>query len=133
MGPKTCKVCDNAQSKYKCPNCLIPYCSLPCFRKHKEVPCAKPEPSLQQQLPAAPLTELEKVCYVDEPSDVLQQFQLESIASSTEIREALNHEELKKLIYNIDCSADAGTELDKAMEVEAFCIFSEKVLSTICS
>ncbi|GKU86151.1 hypothetical protein SLEP1_g714 [Rubroshorea leprosula] len=25
-----CQVCNEAQSKYKCP-CLIPYCSLPCY------------------------------------------------------------------------------------------------------
>ncbi|KAG5514697.1 hypothetical protein RHGRI_035924 [Rhododendron griersonianum] len=46
MGPrKKCGVCDEAESKYKCPNCLIPYCSLVCFKKHKEVPCVKPESS----------------------------------------------------------------------------------------
>ncbi|XP_058105426.1 uncharacterized protein LOC131248919 isoform X3 [Magnolia sinica] len=42
MGPRQCEVCKEAQSKYKCPSCLIPYCSLPCFKKHKEIPCAKP-------------------------------------------------------------------------------------------
>nr|GMD69104.1 zinc finger HIT domain-containing protein 3 [Ipomoea batatas] len=35
MGPKKCGVCEEAQSKYKCPSCLIPYCSLTCFKKHK--------------------------------------------------------------------------------------------------
>lgn len=36
-------------------------------------------------------------------------FLITNAASSAEIREALNHEDLKKLIYNIDCSADAET------------------------
>ncbi|KAI5680013.1 hypothetical protein M9H77_01240 [Catharanthus roseus] len=149
MGPKTCKVCDNAQSKYKCPSCLIPYCSLPCYKKHKEVPCVKPEPasreqlqvpcvkpesSSKEQLPvAAPPAEQEKVFYFDEPSEVLQHYQLESVASTSEIREALKDEGLKKLIYNIDSSADAETELNKAMEVEAFRLFSEKIISAISS
>ncbi|KAL4584715.1 hypothetical protein LXL04_009323 [Taraxacum kok-saghyz] len=39
---KGCKVCEKAESKYKCPACFVPYCSLICFKKHKETPCDKP-------------------------------------------------------------------------------------------
>lgn len=74
---------------------------------------------------------VERSYHVDEPSAVLQQLQLESIASSGEIRDALKDKELQKLIYSIDFSADAENELNKAMEVEAFRIFSDKILSTI--
>lgn len=35
MGTK-CLVCDENESKYKCPKCSIPYCSLVCYKKHKE-------------------------------------------------------------------------------------------------
>ncbi|KAL4377584.1 hypothetical protein GQ457_02G016820 [Hibiscus cannabinus] len=35
-GPsRQCQVCNQAQSKYKCPSCLVPYCSLACFKTHK--------------------------------------------------------------------------------------------------
>ncbi|MCO5570215.1 hypothetical protein L7F22_023933 [Adiantum nelumboides] len=44
MGPQKCKVCEDANSKYKCPTCLLPYCSLPCYKRHKETPCVKAEP-----------------------------------------------------------------------------------------
>ncbi|CAL5353548.1 hypothetical protein CsSME_00041590 [Camellia sinensis var. sinensis] len=129
MGPRKCQVCDEAQSKYKCPTCLIPYCSVVCFKKHKEVPCVKPESSSEAKL--SPILHVERSYHVDEPSVVLQQLQLESIASSSEIRDALKDKELQKLIYSIDCSADAENELNKAMEVEAFRMFSDKILSTI--
>ncbi|KAG5514689.1 hypothetical protein RHGRI_035924 [Rhododendron griersonianum] len=49
----------------------------------------------------------ERPYHVDEPGEVLQQLQLQSIASSSEIRDALKDEELQKLICNIDCSPDA--------------------------
>ncbi|KAL4573845.1 hypothetical protein LXL04_020665 [Taraxacum kok-saghyz] len=39
---KGCKVCEKAESKYKCTACFVPYCSLICFKKHKETPCDKP-------------------------------------------------------------------------------------------
>ncbi|RVW79748.1 hypothetical protein CK203_058226 [Vitis vinifera] len=38
MSRRECKVCNEAASKYKCPSCLIPYCSLVCFKKHKGIP-----------------------------------------------------------------------------------------------
>eukprot|EP00158_Paraphelidium_tribonemae_P008142 Partr_v1_DN28487_c0_g3_i2_m42057 len=31
-----CSVCHNDQAKYKCPGCISPYCSIACFRRHKE-------------------------------------------------------------------------------------------------
>ncbi|KAG2716846.1 hypothetical protein I3760_03G147000 [Carya illinoinensis] len=95
MGPRQCRVCKEAQSKYKCPSCLAPYCSVVCFKKHKEIPCAKPVSS-------------------------------ERSTSSGEIRDALKDENLQKIIRNIDCSPDAENELEKAMGVEAFCMFTDK-------
>ncbi|KAG5514693.1 hypothetical protein RHGRI_035924 [Rhododendron griersonianum] len=133
MGPrKKCGVCDEAESKYKCPNCLIPYCSLVCFKKHKEVPCVKPESSAAEvKLTSGVVVHAERPYHVDEPGEVLQQLQLQSIASSSEIRDALKDEELQKLICNIDCSPDAVNEIDKAMELDIFRIFTDKILSTI--
>ncbi|KAK6785926.1 hypothetical protein RDI58_014451 [Solanum bulbocastanum] len=231
MGSKKCQVCDEAQSKYKCPNCFIPFCSLVCFKKHKEIPCGKPEPEPESEpvseekleiykrmqeskdplfgyflkadglmaakgggcwgrweeaivevsvdgaylvcglcigfviagfghnvnvvkfrelkrfrhcfvvfsvflqtaldISPAPALHVEKPIYVDEPGVAVNQSQLESIASSSEILEAIRNKELQKLIYNLDSSLDAENELDKAMEKEEFRIISEKILSII--
>eukprot|EP00268_Persea_americana_P022977 TRINITY_DN22715_c0_g1_i3.p1 TRINITY_DN22715_c0_g1~~TRINITY_DN22715_c0_g1_i3.p1 ORF type:complete len:202 (+),score=43.53 TRINITY_DN22715_c0_g1_i3:160-765(+) len=189
MGPKQCEVCKDAQSKYKCPSCLIPYCSLACFKKHKEIPCTKSLPSNGESLkssatpPPVVLSEssfqvdeqnqvlqkvqlqsiapvvlpersfqvderrqvLQKVqlesiaatwcpersSQVDEYSQVLQKAQLASIASSNEIQDALKNEELQKLIYKIDSSPDAKTELDKVMQQQIFHAFADKILSVI--
>ncbi|CAM8971225.1 unnamed protein product [Rhodiola kirilowii] len=61
MAPRHCQVCNTAPSKYKCPACIIPYCSLDCFKKHKEIPCAKPvvlvENSERNNLPAVVIIE----------------------------------------------------------------------------
>ncbi|KAL8092891.1 uncharacterized protein LOC141693591 [Apium graveolens] len=163
---KKCKVCEEADSKYKCPACLIPYCSLGCFKKHKEVPCGKEvEVPVEEQIDTAeiphvkeaeiphvkeaeipcvkevaavtaeqkftPNPHVERPCFVDEPSVVLQQSQLESIASSSEVLDALKNVELQKLICQIENSADIESEFDKAMEVDAFRLFTDKILSTI--
>ncbi|CAI9107489.1 OLC1v1006849C1 [Oldenlandia corymbosa var. corymbosa] len=132
MGPKTCKVCDKVLSKYKCPACLTPYCSLPCFKKHKETPCAKPVSVSQKDdsSPAPAIIHLDKPYYVDEPSEVLQHSQLESIASSSEIRDLLKDEKLQTLISSMVTSAEPEKELSKAMQMDDFRIFSEKVLQS---
>nr|XP_023886508.1 zinc finger HIT domain-containing protein 3 isoform X4 [Quercus suber] len=159
MGPRKCEVCNEALSKYKCPSCLVPYCSLVCFKKHKEIPCAKPVSSEEKPTPVpeslverpltaeqpgdvlqklqleaiAPVPEslVERPLTAEQPGDVLQKLQLEAIASSSEIRDALKDGNLQKLIYNIDGSPDAENELDKAMGVEVFRTFTEKVLSSV--
>nr|VDD40564.1 unnamed protein product [Brassica oleracea] len=50
MSPRaaqTCGICERVVSKYKCPCCLVPYCSVGCFKKHKgkffslKIPCVK--------------------------------------------------------------------------------------------
>ncbi|KAK9160128.1 hypothetical protein Syun_006469 [Stephania yunnanensis] len=129
MGPRQCEVCKEAQSKYKCPTCFSPYCSLSCFKTHKETPCEKPVPAEEKTI--LPISPLQRPIQVDEPSQVLQRTQLESIVLCAEVRDALKDEELQKLIYKIDSSVVAESELDRAMEVEAFRKFTDKVLSTI--
>lgn len=144
MGPKQCQICHKAQSKYKCPKCYLLYCSLACFKKHKELPCVNPTPSETKTAALESLVEkpsvvdnavvealVEKPLVVDKTGEVLQQFQLEAIASSSEIRDALNDKALQELICQIDCSPIAEIELDKAMADEAFRLFTDKILSTI--
>ncbi|KAF8006234.1 hypothetical protein BT93_K0507 [Corymbia citriodora subsp. variegata] len=130
MGPRQCRVCNEAPSKYKCPSCLVPYCSLACFKRHKEAPCVKPvspdhSEAASQELPGY------RPFNIDNPHDVVQQGQLESLAASSEICDALKDESLQKLICKIDGSADPDTDLEKAMEVEAFRLFADKILSAI--
>ncbi|CAH2077644.1 unnamed protein product, partial [Thlaspi arvense] len=48
-----------------------------------------------------------------------------------EIREALKDEAIRKLICNIDSSSNPLLELDEAMGVEAFRVFTDKILSNI--
>ncbi|XWS76141.1 hypothetical protein CRYUN_Cryun01aG0151200 [Craigia yunnanensis] len=156
-GPsRQCQVCNQAQSKYKCPSCLVPYCSLACFKRHKETPfvksgstndavttSVKPESTNDAETPsvkpesseeiftASPGFQVERKLEVDYSSEVLQILQMRPIASSSEVREALKDEHLQKLISDIDSSPDAMNELDKAMGVDVFRIFSNKILSAI--
>ncbi|KAJ0512469.1 putative Zinc finger HIT domain-containing protein [Helianthus annuus] len=77
---KECKVCEKAESRYKCPMCLIPYCSLVCFKKHKEIPCVKPVPASENDTSTSITTvDVDRPCYVNADDEVLQRSQLERI------------------------------------------------------
>ncbi|CAO2824524.1 unnamed protein product [Amaranthus hypochondriacus] len=145
MGPQQCKVCNEAKSKYKCPACLIPYCSLVCYKKHKETPCATAKSVSSDDIPktshTAPVSDDKKLTppqvlaeqplHIVKPCEVLEKAKLEAIAASEEIRDALKDEDLQKLIRTIDNAPKALEELEKAMGVEAFRILSDKVLSLV--
>ncbi|KAL5702609.1 hypothetical protein ACHQM5_027808 [Ranunculus cassubicifolius] len=128
MGPRNCDICKEAQSKYKCPSCYSPYCSIPCFKKHKELPCDK-SVSTEEKLGSTLVPD--KLFQVNDSSHILQESQLESIALCNEIRDAVKDKDVRKLICKIDASENAESELDKAMELEGFRIFTEKVLSAM--
>ncbi|XP_006646448.1 zinc finger HIT domain-containing protein 3 [Oryza brachyantha] len=44
MAGGSCDVCKEAPSKYKCPACRTPYCSVACFKNHKDKFCLKTVP-----------------------------------------------------------------------------------------
>ncbi|KAM0941249.1 putative Zinc finger HIT domain-containing protein [Dioscorea sansibarensis] len=133
MGLRQCEVCKEAQSKYKCPSCLAPYCSVGCFRKHKENPCQKSSPLLEsvgaQSLSKAEMLP-ERLYQVEESSLVLGKGQLESIESK-EIRDSLQNRELQNLIKSISSSKNPEDELDEAMKGQNFRDFTEKILSIV--
>ncbi|KAI3915632.1 hypothetical protein MKX01_015457 [Papaver californicum] len=139
-GTRSCEVCKDAVSKYKCPSCLAPYCSLICYKKHKETPCsnqATPHaetPSLNQVTPhQKPCSILlpKRSLEVEEPNLILHETKLQSVVLSNEIRDALKDEKLCKLIYSIDSATNSENELENAMAMEDFRKLSEKILSVI--
>jgi len=91
MPPKTrtnCRICNEKESKYTCSSCLVEYCSVACYKRHKENSCTSkterknstPEPGdghsrshlpdddeIKEEIPLRPLTSL-KWPYVPEES-----------------------------------------------------------------
>ncbi|KAG0478914.1 hypothetical protein HPP92_013633 [Vanilla planifolia] len=117
MVPRQCEVCQDRLYKYKCPSCLMPYCSLECFKRHKEN-CCSMSSSPQEETISLMLPNRSFV--VDETSWILGSEQLKCIAESISIQDALKDKELQKLIQKIDSSSEPEEELDKAKERDGF-------------
>ncbi|KAF8269285.1 hypothetical protein EI94DRAFT_1771344 [Lactarius quietus] len=130
MPPKTrtnCRICNEKESKYTCSSCLVEYCSVACYKRHKGKPrkgrnpvmairvliCQTVNDEIKEEIPLRPLTSL-KWPYVPEESAYpdplkrddpkpLQTRQYEAIATSPAVRAALEgHPELKELLRSID-------------------------------
>lgn len=141
-----CCVCKEAPHKYKCPSCRTPYCSVTCFKKHKEESCQKTSP--QEEIIKSPLQEevtLNSTCTakspntacptkaleVEDPSWLVDNNRLRSLVELKGIQDALRDPELQKMILKIDGSSEPEKELEKVMEGQAFRHFADKILDIV--
>ncbi|KAG2228859.1 hypothetical protein BDF21DRAFT_400600 [Thamnidium elegans] len=104
-----CKICEKEESKYKCPKCRAPYCSLVCFKQHKEIPCEVSEPT--NEVPTR--KEITPIGAPDEedPSRLTPN-DLEKLMYSKEIHEFLEYPQLREIIKKLDCSNTPEKDLD---------------------
>ncbi|XP_020873902.1 zinc finger HIT domain-containing protein 3 isoform X6 [Arabidopsis lyrata subsp. lyrata] len=120
----TCDICKKLVSKYKCPSCLVPYCSLGCFKIHKETPCAKPSgPSSTVDKPASPAKEV-SVERPEEANDVVEKTQhkasAESPAKEIPVARPIHVEEEKYVLEKTHFEAIASSsEIREALKDEA--------------
>ena len=106
----TCAICVEAQSKYKCPTCRILYCSLSCYKKHKEVKCADVESK-----PLTPQPPPDNTLPLVDPEWKLSRMQLDRLQRSKRVREAIRDTRLQELIKTIDGSDDRVARLEETL------------------
>ncbi|CAO3630153.1 unnamed protein product [Cunninghamella blakesleeana] len=128
---KRCTICQEGISKYKCSTCRIPYCSLVCYKTHKETPCQKvlsqeTEKSTNNQPKKSDREEDEEE---DESRLSLEQLQL--LAQSPEIRSLIKNKQLQELISKIDESSEPGKIIENIRsDDEEFESFLQLLLQT---
>ncbi|ETI42462.1 hypothetical protein F441_12402 [Phytophthora nicotianae CJ01A1] len=130
-----CQVCETAESKYKCPTCRAPYCSLVCCKKHKETPCepapVREKPQEPPQPTPAPATAME----VDEEdvdgTDKLTDEQMDVLRTSDDVKEMLANPAITQALTQIDSSQDKMKTLEKALLDPAFAKFMYQALDEV--
>ena len=80
-----CEVCVDAVAKYKCPTCALRYCSVPCFKTHRETKTCAAVAAAQ------PETKKRKVVAVDVSSSTPAAARVPSLAGSGPIPEQDPH------------------------------------------
>ncbi|KAL6853739.1 hypothetical protein ACP4OV_019768 [Aristida adscensionis] len=74
---------------------------------------------------------LSQALEVEDPSWLVDNNRLRSLAELNEIRDALRDPELQKAILQIDGSSEPEKELEKLMEGQAFRQFTDKILDIV--
>ncbi|KAJ3192207.1 hypothetical protein HK101_006892 [Irineochytrium annulatum] len=135
-----CTVCSVATSKYKCSTCLIPYCSLACYKSHKAAPaqpCERPPaPPVVPEATGKPAGSGVGAGKTDDgiPEEFrLGKEQLDALERSAGIkRMVLEKPQLHALLKEIDESEHPMRLIDAAMDNNpAFLSFAVSALSVV--
>ncbi|KAI9984196.1 hypothetical protein PInf_013769 [Phytophthora infestans] len=130
-----CMVCETTESKYKCPTCRAPYCSLACCKKHKETPCepASVLEKSQESLQSTPTPANAKD--VDEEgennTETLTEEQMDALRMSNGVKNMLANPAITQALTQIDSSQDKMKMLEKALLDATFATFMYQTLDEV--
>eukprot|EP00127_Corallochytrium_limacisporum_P003898 Clim_evm8s154 gene=Clim_evmTU8s154 len=116
-----CVVCGKEQAPYRCPQCKekkVRYCSVPCFKKHKESEHAANQQPSDQEKAKEQRADLRLIDVPDSPGqlcdgdEILPRVKPEvlvALKGNTEIREILKDREVQEAIVLLESAAEADT------------------------
>lgn len=145
---KECNVCQKINSSYKCPKCLVPYCSLGCWGVHKQACSGAVQTTsthgttLSQEEDAAEKAEIVTVGtgsrnngesrVEDDDELLLRPEQKERLRSSEKLKSLLKSKRLRDDISCIDSAADRQAALKAMLAKNAeFDVFVDTLLTTL--
>nr|XP_057942911.1 zinc finger HIT domain-containing protein 3 [Doryrhamphus excisus] len=132
---QVCSVCSEQTPKYRCPCCKIRYCSVSCYKRHKDscLPLKQPEPSVPEGKDASgtDTRSVEDLLQEDDIPDIVPPERLQLLGQSEELKDLLRNPHLRQLLRAVD-SADSKEEAMKAaMQEPLFVEFSDQCLKVV--
>ncbi|XP_003414618.1 zinc finger HIT domain-containing protein 3 [Loxodonta africana] len=141
-GTAVCVVCLE-KPKYRCPACRVPYCSVTCFRKHKEQ-CSPETHSVKKKrsssLPtktAKPVENKDDESSIadflnsDEEEDRVSLQNLKNLGDSASLRSLLLNPHLRQLMVSLDQGDDKATLMRAYMQEPLFVEFADCCLRIV--
>ena len=129
-----CGICFNQISKYKCPGCLVRYCSVTCYGTHKGK-CTRNLDSAgasnERIQKASNATNLQLADEVVESEDILHDKHFRALESSEKLKHILNNTHLREMIKYINTSQNVAEDLKQAMTEPIFAEFVHECVSTV--
>ena len=122
---RPCEVCKQAESKYKCPQCRIPYCCVSCYKQHKESPGVCEQLKAASQAVSKPLNEelnenerqdARGAFEEDEEGYRIREEQIDRMVESKRLQEWLRDPRIREIIELVDGAEDREKVLDGAIE-----------------
>ncbi|CAK6971823.1 zinc finger HIT domain-containing protein 3 [Scomber scombrus] len=132
-----CSVCAEHTPKYRCPACKIRYCSLGCYKRHKDtcLPAQQLPPTAEASevkpaLNAEPWS-VEDLLHEDDVTDKVPLQRLQLLGQSKELRDLLCNPHLRQLLQSIDSSDTKDNAMRAAMQEPLFGEFSDQCLKIV--
>ncbi|KAH8401580.1 hypothetical protein KR009_006690 [Drosophila setifemur] len=131
---ETCINCAEHTRKYKCSKCSAPYCSVACYKAHRDSPaCAsgQREKVLKENNVPNPVQE-EPTLYEPFPTDdTVPPERLHQLENCQELKNLLHNPHLRSLLQQIDVSMHAHPTMTAAMQEPLFLEFANACLQIV--
>ncbi|GFU29842.1 zinc finger HIT domain-containing protein 3 [Nephila pilipes] len=119
-----CEVCKVNNWIYKCPACLIKFCSVPCYKTHKAGDsCVNPEPVVE--------IKSEANVYEYETEDTVNPEKLKLLDSDNDVRQDLENPHLRQFLARLNSSKNPSKDIEDAMKEPIFSEFSRRCLAVV--
>nr|XP_046266687.1 zinc finger HIT domain-containing protein 3 [Scatophagus argus] len=130
-----CSVCNEHTPKYRCPVCKTRYCSLGCYKRHKDtcLPIEQPaptEPETKETFNTEPWT-VEDLLHEDDIIDKVPLQRLQLLGQSKELRDLLCNPHLRQLLHTVDGADSKCDAMKAAMQEPLFVEFSDQCLKIV--
>ncbi|XP_060718417.1 zinc finger HIT domain-containing protein 3 isoform X1 [Tachysurus vachellii] len=134
-----CVVCSEQVPKYRCPVCRIRYCSVGCFKKHKNDDLCQPVKEATRPAPCPDSCQSragepwanDDLLDEDSQSDKVPLHKLQLLGESKELMTLLQNPHLRKLMLSVDSAADKSKAMKKAMQEPLFVELANQCLQII--
>ncbi|XP_051014141.1 zinc finger HIT domain-containing protein 3 isoform X1 [Acomys russatus] len=131
-----CVICLE-KPKYRCPTCRVPYCSVTCFKKHKEE--CNPVKKKGTVAPVNPRSEENKdddasvadFLNSDEEEDRVSLQNLKNLGESATLRSLLLNPHLRQLMVNLDQGDNKAKLMRACMQEPLFVEFADCCLRIV--
>ncbi|XP_057569968.1 zinc finger HIT domain-containing protein 3 isoform X1 [Hippopotamus amphibius kiboko] len=137
-----CVICLE-KPKYRCPACRVPYCSLTCFRRHKER-CNPETRPVQKEIRSALIAKTKRpventddddsvadFLNSDEEEDRVSLQNLKNLGESAALRRLLLNPHLRQLMVSLDQAGDKAKSMRACMQEPLFVEFADCCLSIV--
>uniref|UniRef100_A0A8C6XQR7 Zinc finger HIT domain-containing protein 3 n=1 Tax=Naja naja TaxID=35670 RepID=A0A8C6XQR7_NAJNA len=147
-GAGRCVVCGREgrqAAKYRCPGCRERYCSVPCYKKHKEECASRVDPAMQpaDSDPSCPIQRekswraegspwsVDDILTEDDEDDRVPLQKLQLLRESEELQGILSNPHLRTLLLTIDQANDKSALMRRYMQEPVFVEFADCCLRTV--
>nr|XP_060613018.1 zinc finger HIT domain-containing protein 3 [Anolis sagrei ordinatus] len=139
---RQCFLC-GVLAPYRCPSCRERYCSLPCYKKHKEqcAPKGDPGPPRDVSSQGNPRTKpssaeggpfaTDDILTEDDEGDKVPLHKLQRLGGSVELGGLLHNPHLRHLLLRVDGARDKSALLREFMQEPLFAEFADCCLRIV--